>query len=872
MTVLVHTYPEPKQWRKHAEYNSLKNAIHISATYNMKLGIKECYEELQHVFSVREFINTLFEDWYSPERKLQQYLLISKVIRDMHIMNPNLKQAFRTNSSDVLESIRSFVESGVRPNSLLSLNTSLTEKEQVFQAVWHRIEQLDLSYTEHRENLYKLGDTKDILSVINALRDEDSAIYGLNRHVHIYLHGFYFITPEQQTLFEYLSRIGIDLTFFHYYDPRFPETFDFMKQFVNSEFGWPDYWQVPVSNMELTNQTCDIFLNAYETTSTKNYKSNLEVVAYNSFFDFLHTVILPNFPVQAIDSSEEVNPGVQIIATNADILNEMITSYYPELDKKNRNFLSYPIGRFLITIHEVYDQGALVLTEDILMSLFSSGWLYDDHSNENAQNYTYDLEQIFPYFQGCHKIDEWIERLTLLLNQYQMIRRTFQVNGSDRIVKSMQSPFSKLSYFAVAPERVDQIVHFFQGIKIIVEDLFEASQETNTIDDHFKRLLQLVTEQNKLANTLINKTERLLIHSLNKKLEMVSDVTEFLYDDLKLALNFYLSGKFESNENTRIRPFIDIDGEAFKNSTTKVYLTGLDEQGLPLGTYDIPWPLDSNTFTKLSERHRTLKLHTIRNDSTKAMSRYLFFIALRFLPKKQLELSWIRNFLDRENLNVALYLRQLDLEIVSHTATQIGGDLERNIFDFTTYRPDPVKKEVGWKTFELEDFFAEHVLCPKRFYYSYVLDEFPVFKEDFMHPFIFSEIIKFVTKPNIASFDTVFQEVSVFFPQWLKYKKQIIAKEAYKYHYRNERAKTAVDDQHYFTDIRKNFQFTGIVNELRNQVFEESATYKLNIREQLQNENNTSFEAKAGYNCRFCPHNKYCPDVEFSIDVQKEKS
>ena len=53
----------------------------------------------------------------------------------------------------------------------------------------------------------------------------------------------------------------------------------------------------------------------------------------------------------------------------------------------------------------------------------------------------------------------------------------------------------------------------------------------------------------------------------------------------------------------------------FKKNITNVYLTGLDEQGLPLSEFDTPWPLLDSTFEELSKKHQVLELNVLRNKS-----------------------------------------------------------------------------------------------------------------------------------------------------------------------------------------------------------------------------------------------------------------
>lgn len=107
MNVKVHTYSQPKEWAQHPQYASFPDAIHICATNNQRKGIKACYgHDLKHIYSFREFIKSLYPNWYSGETKFQQYLRLSGIIANLTDVQLELKQAFRLNAMDILDSIR----------------------------------------------------------------------------------------------------------------------------------------------------------------------------------------------------------------------------------------------------------------------------------------------------------------------------------------------------------------------------------------------------------------------------------------------------------------------------------------------------------------------------------------------------------------------------------------------------------------------------------------------------------------------------------------------------------------------------------------------------------------------------------------------
>ncbi|WP_026691371.1 hypothetical protein [Alteribacter aurantiacus] len=868
MNVQVHTYCNPKNWRAHPLYSSFKDALHICATNNQKIGIKSCYEELTNVYSFREFIQALYVRWYSPETRFQQYLRLSKQINDLKDVPPELKQAFRINTLDILDSIRFFVQANIYPDALVDqwLNT---DKEVLFKKVWKLFAEEDEATHNHYKALQQPILIKEFERVVLKLQD---VCLQTTNELHIVLHGFYFVTPEQQTFFEILRNQNIKITFFHYYDNRYTETFDFIKAFVTDRFGWPSpenwiYYQTQTDLPEVT-QHADLFLSSYEGAEVQQKKLTTEVTAYESFFDFLHDVILPHYPIKGIQKEE--SKQVSVLSPNAEQLNEMLLSYYPELNKKKRNFLAYPIGRFLVSLHQMYDKGQMIITDDIVISLFSSGWLYDEYTHENAQDYTYDFEQLRPYMQGCEKIDAWILRLEQLIQQGLTIEQAFPVGQENRITRSVRSPFAKISHFSIPLHRVKQIKTFIENVQVIAKTLFSDSS-SNTIDVHFTRLKGILRKYGKGVGQIANEDEKLLISELQVKLNQIEDQSEFLYADLQTALNFYLSGKLDDQDETYINGFIEIDGEMFKSPDKHIYVTGLDENSLPLSSQSLPWPVQPDTFERLSEQHHALQLLTIRSRASKYISRYLFFIALNISPQ-QVSLSWIKNLLDQQELEPALYIKQIGLKT---NKPQDREDLAESTYihyDLSHIKASDEEIEAGWKTVGFEDFIAEYVLCPKRFYYSFIVNEYPTFSSDFIHQFIFSEIIRVAGQGTKADYEVVMNEISPLFPQWLEFKKQVSGKIAFRYVPNQLGKKTTVVNEHSYTETRKHFQFPGMTKDVRNELFDRTKQSYERVINELVEADDHVISAKPSYNCRFCPHIDYCGDAIHSIDLRKGKS
>ncbi|MDM5326794.1 hypothetical protein [Neobacillus sp. CF12] len=882
MTVKVETYYHPQKWEEHEIFPHIKNEIHICATRNLVDGIKERYRidetgDFQYIFTIRQVINHIFKKWYKPERLLEQYLSISRITNSLP-GDENLKAAFRKNTSELLETIRFLVFSGVHPESLKTV-PNLTNKERFFGNLWYKLEKQDSDYDKLRGLLRGAWKQENIHDNFNAIlegryeKGEDVFLEIPKSTQKIVLHGFYFITPEQQVFLKLLERAGYELLFFQFYDERFPNTFDFSKMFISHYFGWTDQWNIQKRD-KAKETIASRFLQSFEEGTQEKWSEEKKVFAYESFFDFLHNVVMEHYPIG--EQKKHQDEDVQIIATNADILNDMLVQYYPERFANRRNFLHYPVGQFIVKLHDMRQQNRLILNEEILMISFSSGWLTDKRTMENAQFYTLELEQILPFFSDCVDIESWIQRMEDLLTQYDTILPLFENDEVNRVLESIRSPFSKIGHLSLDRDRVKQIYDFFLLLKEMAGNLFDLSQEESSINEHFKRLSKLMMEYNPVTNkVLLQQEEAELIEKINRKIASIEDTHQFLYEDIGNAIQFYLSGKFSDDEDVFIKPFIEVDGEAFKTKSRKIYLTGLDEQGLPLSEFSIPWPLQAETFSVLARDHKELELNELRNNSVKAISRYLLFMTLEFLWKDNLELSWICNFLDRENLEPAVYVQYLNMNVENHRLEmKKADDVPFNEFDFTTYQPDNHALQDAYEELKFEDILAEYELCPRRFYYGYVLDRYPVFSDKFIYQFIYSEIIRVVKRYTKQNDDAVIEMVSELFPQWSIYQKENMATTTLGYRVSSRDKREKIVGNVSVSQTRKNFQFPGLTTNRRSEIYDAVNSNKEQIMGEIQEPSPdfaTMMEAKPDHHCRYCPYLDLCPDGNYSVDKDETK-
>ena len=884
MPTVTRTYANPQDWANHPLCDQLEDGVHICASSNMRKGISIAYPNYTNLCSINELMKNLYPTWNSSEFQFGQFLELSSWLKNNHGRFPNseLYEAFRSNRKGIVMLMRKLAESGVQPKDLektfqdMQLRGQyISPKEEMFLKIWEALDRngqnLNNNYSYYR-HVITSGDLtlEDLQNAIKKIKHQDSKPKALSTETVIFLHGFYFITPEQQFFLELLSK-KFNVVMFLYYEPQYERTFSFMRSFIQPAYGWEP---IPLKNMSSdykANHISDLFLRVYENDSSHFQTGTQKVLAYENFFEYMQDVIYPNY---SADKMQKENKSFEIFTPNATQMNELLVNHYPELDQQNRNFLSYPVGRFFSTIHEIYKDGEYELSYNQLHELFASGWLYNPETNENARDFTYDLKGIQAYTERATTIDMWIELCERLKRQLSFIDSQFPLpRDASRMQKSTRSPFAKNSHFSMDADRINNIILFLYDIKTICNELFEDGQTGTKINLHFKRLDRVMNKRMDHLQGNFDNVEKQLLKDLSLRLSMIKSDTDFFYNDLHEAVSLYLSGKFDSKQDKLIRPFTEIDGEAFKHRVVsedyKVYVGGLDEHALPITPEVYHWPLQKDTWLALSDHVPRIGYDYMRKDAKKYISRYLFYIMLRFIPSACLNLSWIRHFIDQEERKSALYVRQLELPVENYSQS-IEQYMSAQSHDLTGLYYSQEEIEKGYSTLLYNDFFAEYVQCPKRFYYSYLMQEYPVFQQEFTQGFLYTELVKISAKNSRIDSASLFTELDPFFPQWIKVKKSFEFENALKYAYKKKQSKQEIEDNVYVSEIRKNFQFPGLKNKNRNKLYESALSNRQEIEKGLIDENLISFEAISGYHCRFCPHIDVCPSVTYGIDLKED--
>src|SRR5699024_6822053 len=146
------------------------------------------------------------------------------------------------------------------------------------------------------------------------------------------------------------------------------------------------------------------------------------------------------------------------------------------------------------------------------------------------------------------------------------------------------------------------------------------------------------------------------------------------------------------------------------------------------------------------------------------------------------------------------------------------------------------------------------------------LNRYPVFEDEFIHQFIYSQVIKTVKMSTNFNDNEVITMVGEAFPQWTKFKKENQARKTLSYRWKKV-PRSSVEGIK-ISQLRTNFQFPGWRDVDRDSNYKEVISKKSSILEKIEKPENHLIipEAKPGKYCRYCPYLDYCKDGLYPVD------
>lgn len=844
----VYTYRSIAALDKHPGYGDLVQYPHITATGDLYHVIQAQYKQFRSVVDVHALQKGIIADWEDPDVSFRQFINISRVIRKLPIIEEErvIHGSFLKNKVKVLNAIRLLVEADIEPREFVP--TCI--EERLFQRIWIALENEDESFGELRVTmasyLENQEDFKSTLRKIAPCMIADTIV----------LHGFYFITPIQERLFDMLERCGKTLIFLCCIDDTVPEVQEIWYKVLSqsNKFDSPEKWvrDEPVS---LRNQP---FGSAFGKTPDFRKQHHISAIKYESEIDFVR------------DVKRLLDEDFVIYSTDVKAADELLKEFYPSVYKR-RHLLSYPVGQYIYRLHSMWstkDQ-CLTMSIDDVQACFASGWVECD--GINAMKHMYGLEKLKTYVSDCKTIDQWEARLVLLQNTKDTVLASFEQHLDDvpqehrRWHRMMADPFLNLSCFDYDDGLLQELIDLIKHLIRTARTLFVGPGEL-TIATHMDKVRKILADGEE-EKTLLEEeaaiieelTSRLNYHDLGVRTCLPGEISEAIMIVIGGGILDEDNYSIQSGKNeTFIKPLYQVESAPILGNG-KVHLCLSDENRLPGKVKPYVWPLNNDFLDRLlvpSHDRRRQYLDDMRfvMDNSPLANRYLFF---SLLQNDIVEVSWVATE-DEKEISASPYI-----QILEHLfQVPVIHSEKRQWTTAETHLIGALEKDVSMQV-NLEQESAieakmDVVMCPWRYIYGYVLSERPVYSSDFHYGFALSNLIGAIAAVSSMPKQAAGDAVLGLFPYLRDVEKQQIM----------DHVPSIINEDEDIMDDASYPQARLLVHFLQRRIKEKAEE---RLGKQMQDEAvyaavlNT---AKEYDQCMYCPYSTACPHAEH--DSSKE--
>lgn len=872
------TYTDPRRLDLHPEWNLIRSTLHICATESLAKGLQDYYgpsskDGLSRVtaISVNLLLSKLLPEWLSEPAQVMQYARLRAILRGLQHEHEHrqLVHAFRHNLSDVLSAIRLLEESGLTPSDL----DVRTLEERLFVRLWQEMSKYDPCIKSLRKSLFRSLRNPHVMQteLVHALQEAawtlrqkhplaaqalQRAYLALLKNRRLILHGFYFITPLQQQLFNLLHNAGFELIGLACWDARRGELFRAWEAFYPGEKGSTEGPEPEPAGRFFA----EVVRGAPEAPEVP---SQLRIVRYPDLGAFLAHI--------RQDQQRPESVREKLCSPMADELNDILKEYYPDR-YPDRHFLSYPVGKFLVQLVKMWDDSAppetprdqrLRITPGGLFDCFASGLLRVPNRGKGdpieGRQLTDSLKKLLPFFEGCETRSDWMKRCQQLREAYEAARHfdACEEPGTPRqhARQLLANPLRRISYLNVSRDEIEKVVALIGHLFTIADRLHE--EQKTTLAAYLQKLAALL-EEGGHDKALLREEKELFDEMLNALRTAPADDRELLpTEDLGHALAFYLGVVAKKSDDQLVAPLVAADGLPLRDRERPVHLCLLAEGALPRQTPAFPWPLTRRSFRNAN--HWAVELLRRREDTSADASLYLFYSALAF--SKQVTLSWVAEWRD-EPVQESFYVLMMRMAGVRQVDASYGLWQSGEVAANEVVHPDDSQQT------NLADVpphaAAEFEVCPMRFCYSYTASGGPVYSSPFHLDFVYSGLLAWYRSIKSVDLEEAARKLDRFFPQFTRVRKQDL-KERY-----GDLGEYGWTDQwggrQYPAALRRVFLLGLFSNPKYREVISKPERYAsvLNrLREAIQRE---EFGPTPGYHCRYCPHNTYCRATAFPVD------
>ena len=527
------------------------------------------------------------------------------------------------------------------------------------------------------------------------------------------------------------------------------------------------------------------------------------------------------------------------------------------------------------------EKESVILDEDSLIECFSSGWLAKD--GISGKELMQDLTNILPFFKGAERLEDWEEKIDYLKKVKSEVIDEFDVDlDPDERISRWQhiagNPFTNFGVFNVPSEKLDVILSLIEQLIDMARDLFTKNAEIN-ISEHVRKLENILYEH-ELSDKLYEEEIEIVKELFTKLDEPDGFSSKCFPGDIAIALNVYLSGKFDDNELQPnkvglVYPMFQIDSSTLK-ANGKIHICLCDVDSMPGGNKRYIWPLTGRIIKEclsrgIEVRHENKLIYNLIEimEATTESNRYFMYCGLK---NKDVTLSWINNINDKPHAPspyIGLIKDAFNLEIKNNKRFYIPyekvkrsevGHLRLAPYD-ETRRPENILKEAK----------MDYALCSLRYIFGYVVEKNPTYSGEFQQNYAITSLVKSIyhlMKDEGVSANDVYANVIKLFPGLRKVESRQI-----KDYITALNDSTEVDLAGFSDCGNRKYTEERIRVHFPNDRVRKAAFQKYKKLNTPDGKTGISIDEQIDMIdvCTFCPHQSFCRKARFAVDIKEDE-
>lgn len=679
MSIVIYTYNDPYRLREEPYWDEIRSCPYFCVSQILVNGLKALYRgdfRQGRVTTVQNLTAEMFADWESTGCMVRQHAEIDRLLSSARfrpgreVCGKNLVSAFRFNREDVFQSVRTMFELDMTDQDILT--DRLTPEQTFLMEVYRHFRSEGARGAFFLESRFD-GDRLDrILSAVMRKAAHSELHTEFIRFDRVVIHGVHQFSPLMLRAIEALAVHKKVILLFNYqsqYRSAYQTWLD-----IYSAFGQPiqisggrEFYpslQNPVSYYG--NLLADR-LGRLTGGEEGELASSCEIVEFDNMSEFASYVADIFEEARQLDP---VNPmgrmREQIYAADSSA-NNILRIYFPE-QFGERQFLSYPLGRFFLAIANMWDAAnrELLITDltDVRECL-EAGILKEGFVGQLSSIYG----RMSALFEGCTSIREMLSRIGAL----RAARRRGD-GGCMEHISYFRVPEGEVRMLEQALEDLDRLAAYFY------EDFERHAHNFRSFYDRLRRYLQdEVLEDRGLSEEFADIIRRVL-----ERLNEVEDIdASGSFECLKATMSLYLvqGRKAGNSANWIIHDFEQIEGDVIRSGerrdeTVTYHFACLSDEDMNMARQPaFPWPLDESFFESARTRGDWKdRVYLCARREYRNFKRFALLYGLAF-NRARFKLSYVRRVGDQEREPYFL-LKLLGARTVHYEKNQTGHFME----------------------------------------------------------------------------------------------------------------------------------------------------------------------------------------------------